>query len=148
MSSDNSKRGGKGYGSQKTSEGASSSSGVKRNSADQDVNMETTDPDEFYKTGISYAKKMGIEPPKSTGEFNGAGPGVTLDDDPAYKCSKCQQGFQFYGCLANTYGADAKVFHRYEASAVTATIGEAEGKAFKSVGTGADGNQLVFNETC
>ena len=52
--------------------------------------------DDFHKSYVSYAKDiLGIEPPKSTGEFNGAGPGVTLDDDPPYKCSKCQKGFQF-----------------------------------------------------
>lgn len=32
-------------------------------------------------------------------DFAGAGPGVSLDLEPPFKCSKCNAGYQFYWCL-------------------------------------------------
>ena len=111
----------------KRKRGQASASSSKRS----DVASLNVDPTASSKDTVmtdADAKRYKV-PEGEWGEFNGAGPGVCLDADPPYTCSKCKGGFYFYGCLANTYGIDAKEFHRYEASAVTAAIGKAESKS-------------------
>ena len=75
-----------------------------------------------------------VRTPSEVG-FHGAGPNVGLDTEPEHTCEKCCGRYYRYGDLAAMYAPDAKIFHRYESSAVTQAIGAAEGATFKSVGT-------------
>ena len=49
------------------------------------------------KTFFSITKQESVA--SANVEFAGAGPSVSLDLEPPYKCSKCNGGYQFYGCL-------------------------------------------------